>query len=276
MEELDFTRPADDGASEAETVRRSFEAAAAREKVTKGEYLFRENQASDRLYLLVDGEVGLVRGGKSLDIVKAGEMFGEIAAITGQPRTASAVARADCEVWTLDPGQFQRALQSRPEFALALLKVMANRLRLAAAMLRVRSKLPDTARSQSGSFDRTVLEWLKGALPGHLPQRSPAHSVIVREGEIGNLMYVVLYGWVDVSIHGKVLERIGPGGVFGEMALVDQSPRAASAIAESEASLMAISRSDFMSLVKAKPVFGIALLKAAAERLRYLTVGGPG
>lgn len=273
MEELDFTRPAESDPGDADAVRRSFEAVGARERAAKGEHLFGEGQVSDKLYLLVEGEVSLLRGGRSLDIVKAGEMFGEIAAITRQPRSAAAVARVDCEALTLDALQLEQALRATPEFALVLLRLMANRLRLTGAMLRMRSRLPKTARNQSAVFDRTQLEWLKGALASHLPQRTPAQSVIAREGETGNLMYVVLYGWVDISLQGRVIERIGPGGVFGEMALVDQSPRAASAIAESEANLMAINRSDFMTLVKAKPVFGISLLKAAAERLRYLTVG---
>lgn len=275
MEELDFTRSAGNAPDDAEVVRRSFEERGAAQRLVQGEALFTEGQAGDKLYLLVHGEVGLNRSGKSLDIIKAGEMFGEIAAITRQPRTASAIARTPCSLLALDAPQFQQALQAHPEFALVLLRVMANRLRLVAAMLRARSRLPEAARSQTAMFDRTLLDWLQSALPGHLPQRSPPNSVIAHEGETGSAMYVVLYGWVAISMQGKLIERIGPGGVFGEMALVDQSPRAASATAESETSLMAINRSDFLALVKAKPAFGTSLLRAAAERLRFMTLGGP-
>jgi len=65
-----------------------------------------------------------------------------------------------------------------------------------------------------------------------------------------------------------VVERVGPGGVFGEMALIDQSPRAANAIAETDCALLAMNRKVFLTLVKSEPPFGIALLSATAERLR--------
>jgi CRP-like cAMP-binding protein len=82
-------------------------------------------------------------------------------------------------------------------------------------------------------------------------------------------MYVVSEGRVAISIRGAVVERVGPGGVFGEMALVDQSPRAANAVAETDCVLLAINRLVFLNLVKANPTFGISLLAAMAERLRH-------
>ena len=60
-------------------------------------------------------------------------------------------------------------------------------------------------------------------------------------------MYVVLSGRVAISIKSKVVEWVGPGGVFGEMALVDQSPRAATATAETDCDLLSINRSDFLT-----------------------------
>ena len=65
-----------------------------------------------------------------------------------------------------------------------------------------------------------------------------------------------------------VVDRVGPGGIFGEMALIDQSPRAANAVAETDCALLAINRNVFLNLVKSEPRFGIALLSATAERLR--------
>jgi CRP-like cAMP-binding protein len=56
--------------------------------------------------------------------------------------------------------------------------------------------------------------------------------------------------------------------VFGEMALIDQSPRAANAAAEADCALLAVNRTVFLSLVKSNPTFGISLLSAMAERLR--------
>jgi len=70
-----------------------------------------------------------------------------------------------------------------------------------------------------------------------------------------------------------VVERVGPGGVFGEMALVDQSPRSANAAAEADCALLAINRNVFLNLVKSDPNFGNSLLSAMAERLRAIAAG---
>jgi CRP-like cAMP-binding protein len=65
---------------------------------------------------------------------------------------------------------------------------------------------------------------------------------------------------------------VGPGGIFGEMALVDRSARAASAAAETSCKLLAINRTDFINLVKAKPAFGALLLKSIAVRMQQLAL----
>jgi CRP-like cAMP-binding protein len=56
--------------------------------------------------------------------------------------------------------------------------------------------------------------------------------------------------------------------VFGEMALVDQSPRSASAVAETDRALLAVNRAVFLNLAKSEPMFGISLLSSMAERAR--------
>ena len=70
-----------------------------------------------------------------------------------------------------------------------------------------------------------------------------------------------------------MVERLGPGGVFGEMALIDQSPRLANAAAETDCALLAINRNVFLNLVKSAPTFGISLLAATAERVRNTAAG---
>ena len=75
-----------------------------------------------------------------------------------------------------------------------------------------------------------------------------------------------------VQTINNVVERIGAGGMFGEIALVDRSTRAASATAETACTLLAINRNQFISLVRANPVFGASLLKAIAQRMQQLAL----
>jgi CRP-like cAMP-binding protein len=272
MEDLDFTRPARSESYDPGVARACFESMNKPHSVAQDELFFAEGEASDRMYLLLEGEASLLRGKKSIDLVKPGEIFGEIAALTRQPRSATAMARTPCRVIALDAKQFQRAVQATPQFVLMLMSIMINRLRLTDAMLGMTRSLPEWgAKGESTVFDKRLLDELVAALPERVPQRCPASTVIMKEGDGGVFMYVVLRGRVAISIQFTVVERVGPGGVFGEMALVDQSPRAASAAADTDCVLLAIDRNDFLGLVKGKPAFAVSLLQAVAERLRYMS-----
>jgi len=90
------------------------------------------------------------------------------------------------------------------------------------------------------------------------------------EGELGGALFVVLEGRVAIRIGDCVVEKVGAGGLFGEMSLVDRTPRLASAVAETDSALLAMSRHMFLHLVKRSPKFGAALLKAVGERAAFM------
>jgi CRP/FNR family cyclic AMP-dependent transcriptional regulator len=69
-----------------------------------------------------------------------------------------------------------------------------------------------------------------------------------------------------------LLERVGVGGVFGEMALVTRTTRAADAVAETDCALIAVNRTQLRTLVQANPAFGLSLLKLVARRLQAVTI----
>jgi CRP-like cAMP-binding protein len=272
-DDLDFTRrPSKSALYDPRVARLCFDALGGVESVPRGAVFFSENQMSDRMYLVEEGEVALTRGGKAIDVVKAGEIFGEMAWISQLPRSATATARTDCRVASLDGTQFPRAIQKLPEFALMLMNILINRLRLTITMLSMSKALDASDGTRTRRlFDEKLLHGLMVATQHRPPQHCPLNKVIMREGEGGVFMYVVLSGRVAISIKGKLVEWVGPGGVFGEMALVDQSPRAATATAETDCDLLAINRGDFLKMVKTNPDFAISLLKAAADRLRDMT-----
>ncbi len=221
-----------------------------------------------RMYLLLEGEVGLMVAGKFFGVVKQGEVFGELAVIAGLPRSATALAKTDCRLLSLDEKQFHAGLQKTPEFALMLMSVMVQRLRQSLAKL-----APGTAglpAERSDVLDRKTLAGLKLELGANEPALFPAGKVIMTAGAAGAFMYVVLEGRVAISVANRVVERVGPGGMFGEMALVDRAARAATAVAETDVALLAINRNDFLDLVRARPAFGASLLKAIALRMQQL------
>jgi CRP-like cAMP-binding protein len=218
------------------------------------------------MYLLLEGRVALVAKGKQIGEPKVGEIFGEMAAMSDSPRSATAVAQTPCRVLSLDDKGFAAALQKKPEFALMMLGTMIVRLRGMIARL---SGVPSTsAGKESRVFDKALLATMVQAMGEQAVVRYDRSKVIMVAGQTGALMYVVLEGKVAISIRGAVVQFVGPGAVFGEMALIDQSPRAANATAETDCGLLAINRQVFLNLVRSEPTFGISQLGAMAERLR--------
>lgn len=243
-----------------------------------GKPIFTENEKAGgffakgaRMYLLLDGEVGLMIKNKFFGVVKAGEIFGELAVIAGLARSATAMAKTECKVLSLDEKQFHAALQKTPDFALMMMSSMGQRMRQSIAKL---ATAPSAATAppvdRSDVLDKKMLRELVRELGGQPPIAYGQGKVIVAEGAVGASMYVVMDGHVAISIGERVVERVGPGGIFGEMALVDRSARAATAVAETNCSLITVGRNEFLALIKAKPAFGALLLKSLAQRMQYL------
>ena len=95
-----------------------------------------------------------------------------------------------------------------------------------------------------------------------------AGQVIFQEGQPGDVMYAVLEGEVEINRQNRVLETIPAGGVFGEMALIDQQPRVASAVGKNEGRVAAITAKRFQVLVSQNPPFALQMLQLLAERVR--------
>ena len=281
MDELDFTSP------RAPTLKQAppapiYNAAVAMEffrhggkpeAFAQGATIFAENEKAsrlllqrDKMYLLLAGEVNLVAKNRVLGTVKIGEIFGEMAAISDSPRSATAVAKTACSVLSIDERSFHGALQKKPEFALMLMGLMIARLR---AMLgRAGGAQTRPGAGESTVFDKALLAALAKGLGEQATVRYTRGASIFSEGQAGLLMYVVVQGRVAIAMKGVIVQHVGPGGVFGEMALVDQAPRMAGAAAETDCTLLALNRQVFLNLVKAGPEFAASLLAAVAERVR--------
>jgi CRP-like cAMP-binding protein len=106
------------------------------------------------------------------------------------------------------------------------------------------------------------------------PEAFAAGTTIFEEGEPGERLYVVKSGSVSLAAGGRELETVGPGGLFGEMAVIDRGPRSATAVAESDGELVAIDKRRFWFLVQETPYFAEIVMRVMADRLRRET-GSP-
>ena len=231
-----------------------------------------------RMYFLTHGEVALTVGGRLLETVRPGEVFGEMAVISEIPdlevastRSATAMASSDCRAFSLDGKEAESGLARTPEFALMLMSVMFERLRFLAARLSARADASGHRSNRSEEvFDAATLAQLEQKLERSTVVRFNAGAKIMVEGRPGTSMYIVLEGKVAVAIGMRIVEKLSAGGVFGEMALVDQSPRTATAVARTDCALLSINRDALIALVKSDPAIGMAMMRAVAARVRYM------
>ena len=104
-------------------------------------------------------------------------------------------------------------------------------------------------------------------------KRFAANSTMVRAADAGGLFYVILDGAASVRRPGKRTVKLHPGDFFGELALLDSSPRVATVEAESEVLAMCLSRTALFRVLEKEPKVAIAMLKTLAGRMRA-TEGG--
>jgi CRP/FNR family transcriptional regulator, cyclic AMP receptor protein len=96
----------------------------------------------------------------------------------------------------------------------------------------------------------------------------PAGTVIFREGEPGDCMYAVVEGEVEILLGDNVVDSTGPGGIVGEMAVIDAGPRSATCRARTDVKLVAVNQRRFLFLVQQTPFFAVQVMQILSDRHR--------
>lgn len=99
-------------------------------------------------------------------------------------------------------------------------------------------------------------------------------DIIFEESSPGKIMYVILEGKVDISVHGRSIDIANPGDVIGEMALIDSKSRSATAIAKADCTLVPLEEQQFLSMIQQTPFFAVHVMRILADRLRRLHAKG--
>jgi CRP-like cAMP-binding protein len=93
-------------------------------------------------------------------------------------------------------------------------------------------------------------------------------EIIVRQGQVGNGLCIVVSGAVRVVAGSQEVARLGPGDHFGELSVIDQQPRGASVVADGPTVCLALASWDLMPLLRAQPALALNMLRGLAGRLR--------
>lgn len=99
-------------------------------------------------------------------------------------------------------------------------------------------------------------------------RRFAAGDTIFTEGEHGDEFFVVVRGEVEIRSGNRRLETLGQNSIFGEMALIDDSPRSATVVALTECTVAPIKENQFLFLVRNTPFFALRVMRVLAARLR--------
>lgn len=94
-------------------------------------------------------------------------------------------------------------------------------------------------------------------------------QTVFKEGDPGaDCMFAVIEGVIEIQLGSQTVERVQPVHVFGEMGLIDQRPRSATAIAAVDSRVAVIDKKRFLRLVELTPNFALSMMQVISERLR--------
>jgi CRP-like cAMP-binding protein len=272
-----------------------------------GEVLFREGEAGDDVFLMVEGRAAAVRdtpmGEVAVGTVGPGELFGEVPFLDQGVRTATVRSEGVAVVRVMPAARLRDAVAGDPTLRLQLLRCLlhslATKLRganramneivaTASCTDRRGSAAPGERIEKVGDVHRRALQRM--GVPAETLEllscrlqsvRYAPEALIFAEGDEGDAMYVVLTGGVRISrdfpgLGEEALAILKEGDAFGEMALVDDLPRSADARAHGAGcSLLLIDRACVEAAVGTPTDdgdrFPLALCALLCGRLRQMT-----
>lgn len=99
-----------------------------------------------------------------------------------------------------------------------------------------------------------------------------AGETIFKAGDEGHEFFVVRTGTVAVRLGNRTLDMLGEGEIFGEMALIDNEPRSADVVAETDCTLVPVGEKQFLFMTSEAPYFALSLMRVLVRRLRTANV----
>ncbi len=233
-------------------------------QVDQGQALFTSGQKSTGLYVVEQGALQL---GTADSFVELGpnDMAGQMALLADKPQVEEARAVQNTLLWFLPKHDFDALCSVIPELRTALSRHVRSTLSAAdkTEALRRLAAMPLLA-----GVPDDVLRAVADCL---LLQHVAKGEVVFKQGSAGEAMYLVDSGDVELSSAldspDDVLARVGPGGFFGEMALLTGRPSAVNARTINDCNLWVLYRQDFETLMARHPALSMAISRALAARL---------
>lgn len=293
-------------------------------KYRKGSYVLMEgNEGKDVFFIIKSGQVQVQRSVDRLvqhlegpEILKPGDFFGVISAMSGHPSTETAIPLTDVDLITVPRDEFGYLIKQSSQLAMKIIKYFSKKLRFSDSVL---TQLSLKKKEEESDFSKTfeiadyyfnsgmlplaiyayqryldlipIGEKRKEAedkltsykrfkddafnnqnVPNSMNKKFKKDTFIFCEHEPGNELFIIQQGKVKITkllgSNEVLLAVLKNGDIFGEMALLEDQPRSASAIAyDQDTSTLAVNRQNFASMVIEQPQLATRLITILSERL---------
>lgn len=232
------------------------------------ETLFRAGEDDDDVFVVVDGTLDVIHATPEGDLVvatlEANEVVGEITAVVGGRRTATVRAGdSGAQVRQLSADEYAAWLEERPDEGRRIARQARDRIDRT-RVARVLSELIGPDHRQVIEDVTNQLEWT----------RLDAGQVLFRQGEIADAAYIVVTGRLRITAeaddskgHSAVDTSIGRGDIVGELGIIEQAPRSATAVATRDTTLARLSESTFAALTAKHPRLMLQVFRKVLTRI---------
>ena len=280
-------------------------------RYSNGEIIIKQGDMGNSFFQILEGKaVVFLNYGESdqvqLGTIAAGQYFGEMAVIEAYPRSSTVVADGDVVAEEIPESELNRYFEANPDKILEIMKHLGNRIKALTAdydeakglLADIKSAEVDQKENWFAEVIAKHINWFKSRkvnlskpsaealreaaekIPGGESKNIEAYdkdTIIFKKGETGKCMYLVHGGSVGIySNYGEEgelkLTELLPVACFGEMGMISEETRSATAVAESDHTYVEIIRpEDLDTLFKECPMKIEMILKHLSYRLRSLT-----
>ena len=276
----------------------------------KGEIVFNEGEEGNSFFQVLDGKAGVYVNYKKENEIKltdvvAGQYFGELAVIESTPRSTTVVSESGVNVIEISGTSLSEYFSEQPDKIIAIINNIGDRIRdlsneYSEAKSVLKSIEENSANKSNESFIKKIQKYInhyKASVNLHKPSVEATrdensifdekacnnmevyakNTIIFKQGEAGNCMYAVHGGRVSIysdygTVNQQKLTDLVSGEFFGEMGMLSQEVRSATAVADEDGTYVEIITEDGLEdLFKTNPREVDNILRHISRRLRKLT-----
>lgn len=198
--------------------------------VVEGDIIMNQGDIGDNFYVIDEGEVEVLVSGQHVTNIGENDTFGELALIHGRTRAATVRALTKCKLWAIDRESYRRILMNSHLKKRSLYQEFLSKVKIL----------------------QNLDEWERMTIADALEQVNyQTGEDVVKQGEAGNEFFMIIQGHADVTQHvassndSVTVGTLGPGDYFGEVALLNDRPRAATVTAKSNLKCVRLDRYRF-------------------------------